>query len=169
MAVFSTTRHHEVPANRSRIAVRASRNLAQFATWQQRRRTERLLRCLLPEGSRTVRSYRGFCSPSSPWQTPPLLLVQIGHSRGERIRWRPTSAPAHVPPCRTPTGLVAMTNSSVRQFGTDHGPFLFLVWLSRRTVEPISRLELETCGLRNRCSTTELNRRGRGRIRGERR
>src|SRR5262249_8035525 len=25
--------------------------------------------------------------------------------------------------------------------------------------EPISKLELETCGLRNRCSTTELNRR----------
>ena len=34
--------------------------------------------------------------------------------------------------------------------------------------EPTSRFELETCGLRNRCSTTELSRPGRRRIRGER-
>lgn len=39
---------------------------------------------------------------------------------------------------------------------------------SRKDAEPTSRFELETCGLRNRCSTTELSRPGRRRIRGER-
>src|SRR3954465_4135611 len=58
-----------------------------------------------------------------------------------------------------------MTNSAVRQLGADHGPFVIGLG---KYAEPISRLELETCGLRNRCSTTELNRPGRGRIRGER-
>jgi hypothetical protein len=49
------------------------------------------------------------------------LAITPDASNGVPIRWCPTSAPARVPPCRIPSGLVAMTISSVRQLGTDHG------------------------------------------------
>jgi hypothetical protein len=70
----------------------------------------------------------------------------------------PHVSPSPKPPRSVPISLALRSSSRLSRGGIGR----VCVVLRAGCLEPTSRLELETCGLRNRCSTTELSRQGGG-------